>query len=244
MSIFSKIRGTIEQIFQIGLGGPQIKNNAGAVELRNSDDTDFTIVRGATPVGDNDLVTKAYLGDQLVTGSVRSVRLELNTDAVQESIKEIPANAVVLRARVNITTAYSAGTTITVGRTSNVTLLQATTDNLATVVGVYEVPQETLWGGTANVVEVNVDGTPLAGEGFVVVEYTQPDAYRPPFSSSVLSSLTPIGGQDSEDRTQNVHVSPTTEGVGLIVTNREILDKLDQLLSVNIEIRDLLLKIR
>jgi hypothetical protein len=67
---------------------------------------------------------------------------------------------------------------------------------------------------------------------------------RTPFSSSVLSSLAPVGGQDSEERTQNVHVSSTTAGMGLVVTNREILDKLDQLLNVNIEIRDLLLKIR
>jgi hypothetical protein len=176
MSIFSKIRGTIEQIFQVGLGGPQIKNNAGAVELRNSDDTDFTVVRGATPVGDNDLVTKAYLGDQLVTGTVRSVRLELDTNATQESVKLIPANAVVLRARVNVTTPYDAGTTISVGRSGSLTLLQATTDNLATAVGVYEAPQETQWGVTSGVVTVTVAGAPVAGEGFVVVEYTQPDA--------------------------------------------------------------------
>jgi hypothetical protein len=175
MSIFSKIRGTIEQIFQIGLGGPQIKNNAGAVELRNSDDTGFSIVRGAAPVGDDDLVTKAYLGDQLVTGTTRSVRLELDTSASQESIKLIPANAVVLRARVNVTTAYTAGTTISVGRTGSLTLLQTTTDNLATAVGIYEAPQETEWGVTSGEVVVTIAGSPLVGDGFVVVEYTQPD---------------------------------------------------------------------
>lgn len=174
MSIFSKLRGTIEQIFQIGLGGPQIKNNAGALDVRNADDTNYAIVRGATPVGDNDLVTKAYLGEQLVTGSVRSVRIELTTDAAQTSTKEIPLNAVVLRSRVNITTAYTAGTTITVGNSTSPTLLQTTTDNLATAVGVYEVPQETLWTLTAPVV-VTLAGTPTTGQGFVVVEYTLPD---------------------------------------------------------------------
>jgi hypothetical protein len=67
---------------------------------------------------------------------------------------------------------------------------------------------------------------------------------RPPFSSAVLSALAPVGGQDSDGRTQTIHTSPTTEGEALVVTNREILDRLDQLIQINIEIRDLLLKIR
>lgn len=174
MSIFSKIRGTIEQIFQIGLGGPQLKNNSGILEVRNSDDTNYSVVRAATPVNDHDVVTKAYLGEQLVTGSVRSVRIELTTAATQTSTKEIPANAVVLRTRVNIVTPFSVGTLISVGRTSAMTMLQAPTDNLATQAGVYEVPQETSWL-TAGAVEVNIDGTPNVGDGFVVVEYTQSD---------------------------------------------------------------------
>lgn len=65
MSLWSKLRGTAETSFQVGLGGPQLKANAGNIEARNSSDAAFVIVRGATPVAANDLVTKAYadLGD-------------------------------------------------------------------------------------------------------------------------------------------------------------------------------------
>lgn len=61
MSFFAKLRGTIETIFQIGLGGPNIKANAGAVEMRNAADAGFAITRGADPVGANDYVTKGSL---------------------------------------------------------------------------------------------------------------------------------------------------------------------------------------
>src|ERR1700745_1502596 len=60
MSLWSKVRGTIESIFQIGLGGPQVKNNAGVIEFRNSGDSGYAVARGAAPVGDFDLVNKQY----------------------------------------------------------------------------------------------------------------------------------------------------------------------------------------
>lgn len=54
------LRGTIETIFQIGIGGPQLKNNSGVLETRNADDNAYAVHRGGTPVGDDDLVTKLY----------------------------------------------------------------------------------------------------------------------------------------------------------------------------------------
>ena len=56
MTIYQDIRGTTEEIFQISLEGPQIKNNSGVIEARNSDDSDLAIVRAAAPVDDNDVV--------------------------------------------------------------------------------------------------------------------------------------------------------------------------------------------
>jgi hypothetical protein len=61
MSLYRKIRGTIETIFQLGLGGPQLKNNAGAIEARNSADAAFAIMRGATAVAASDLVPLAQV---------------------------------------------------------------------------------------------------------------------------------------------------------------------------------------
>jgi len=66
MSLWSKIRGTAESLFQLGLGGPQLKSNAGVVEHRDAADSAFVISRGADPAtgigstADNDHVTKHH----------------------------------------------------------------------------------------------------------------------------------------------------------------------------------------
>jgi hypothetical protein len=272
MSLWSKIRGTQELLFQLGLGGPNVKNNAGAVENRNAGDTAFAIVRGASPQGDNDLVTKAYAdtlstrsivtaqisgasalpnnsavehfivvsttggtgtigqlywddgsnsgtvtvipatsGSMILTtvalsggtvsfkadtlymwdtvagawtaasgagasGSLRVIRLAITNAASQSSASTIPANAVVVDTKVDITTPYSAGATITVGQTGSAALLQGTGDNLATVAGVYETSQDVAWGASALAVLVTVTGAPAAGAGFVVVQYVVADS--------------------------------------------------------------------
>lgn len=69
MSILSKLRGTIENLFQIGKGGPNIKNNSGAIEFRNSADNAFAITRGATPISSDDLTPKLYV-DSISASSV------------------------------------------------------------------------------------------------------------------------------------------------------------------------------
>ena len=70
MTIWTKIKGTVETAFQIGLAGPQIKNNASALEARNAADSAFVVMRGATPVGDNDLANKQYVDTTVATVSV------------------------------------------------------------------------------------------------------------------------------------------------------------------------------
>ena len=66
MGIFKKLRGTLSSIFQFGLGGAQIKNSSGVLESRNAADDAYAIVRGGTPITDNDLSTKDY-SDALVS---------------------------------------------------------------------------------------------------------------------------------------------------------------------------------
>lgn len=62
MGYFAKLAGIIGNFFQLGgPAGPALKNNSGAIEARNAGDTVFAVVRGATPVGNNDLTTKAYV---------------------------------------------------------------------------------------------------------------------------------------------------------------------------------------
>ena len=60
MSIFQKIKGTIESVWQIGLGGPLFKDNSGVLEARNAADSDYVRLKALAPVDDNDLVTKKY----------------------------------------------------------------------------------------------------------------------------------------------------------------------------------------
>lgn len=67
MSLYSKLRGTAETLFQLGFGGPQWKNVSGppvAIEARDTSDAAYVIVRGADPnsgIGagsNNELVTQ------------------------------------------------------------------------------------------------------------------------------------------------------------------------------------------
>lgn len=64
MSLWSKIIGTAESFFQIGLGGPQWKNDKTTaqvgLEARTLDDATYVAVRGADPQIDDDLTTKRY----------------------------------------------------------------------------------------------------------------------------------------------------------------------------------------
>jgi len=62
MGFFAKINGVIQDFFQLGgPAGPALKNVAGAIEARNAADAAYAIVRGATPLANNDLTTKAYV---------------------------------------------------------------------------------------------------------------------------------------------------------------------------------------
>ena len=57
MFVFEKLRGTIESIFQFGLGGPNLKNNAGVIEARDAADAGFAQLRAAPGSNGNDVAT-------------------------------------------------------------------------------------------------------------------------------------------------------------------------------------------
>lgn len=111
-----------------------------------------------------------------LTGSVRVVRYAITNSATQDSASTIPANARILAARVEITTPYSGGATLAIGRSGSTSLLQATTDNDPTAANTYEVDQDTGWGGSALAVRTTIGGSPAAGAGTVTVLFTVPNA--------------------------------------------------------------------
>ena len=69
--INNKLRGTTQSTFRIGISGPQLKNNSGVIEARDSTDAGFAIMRGATPVGNDDLTHKSYVDTQVGTANYR-----------------------------------------------------------------------------------------------------------------------------------------------------------------------------
>jgi len=274
MALYEKIRGTIETLFQFGLGRAQIKSQStGELEVRNAADSAFAIMRGANPIGINDLTPKFYVDalngmiivsgqfdgnnplpantgtaqylivsttgangtiGQLVyddgsgvgtativstvdgravvvktalsggtvtfdpdsvylwdagttawvkvadvggvTGGRNVIRYAITNAATQDSVTTIPANARVLRASIDVTTPYSGGATLSIGRAGSLALLQATTDNLPQTANTYAVNQDTGWGASALVVRVTIAGAPAAGAGVIVVEYANPSA--------------------------------------------------------------------
>jgi len=174
MSLWSKVRGTIETIFQLGLGGPQLKNNSGAIEARDAADATFVIGRGATPVAANDWATKAYVdsGSVIADGGVQTVEWTLGTTASQPAATSIPNGALIFERWLIVTTPYSVGTTVTLGNAGSPAQLQATTDNNPQAVGTYEVREQVTWTGPA-VPLATIAGSPVAGAAKVMIRYVQ-----------------------------------------------------------------------
>lgn len=62
MGLYERIAGFVNNFIQLGgPAGPGLNNNLGVIEAKNAANTAFAIVRGATPVGNNDLTTKTYV---------------------------------------------------------------------------------------------------------------------------------------------------------------------------------------
>jgi hypothetical protein len=274
MGFFAKLAGITNSFFQIGGPGGNgwNYNSAGgtALEARNAANSTFVVVRGAAPVADNDLTTKAYVdvinkpivvglqfngnnplpansgteqfyvvtttganatigqllwddgsgigtvtvltaleGRSIFTsaafsggtislransyyvwdtvssswlleasstqsGAVRVIRYAITNAAVQDSATTLPANAVVLRAWLDVVTPYSGGATISIGQAGFTSAFMGTGDNTATVADIYQVSQDTV-APALTAIRTSVGGAPAAGAGFTIVEYSVPD---------------------------------------------------------------------
>lgn len=94
--------------------------------------------------------------------------------ATVSSVTSIPANAVITRVVTTVSTAYSAGTTISVGQTGTVSLLQATGDITPQTIDSYGSSLPVAWGSSALPVLITITGSPTVGAGTVLVQYTSP----------------------------------------------------------------------
>jgi len=92
MAIYEKIRGTIESIFQFGLGGPQLKNNSGSLEVKNSDDSAYGTLSIGEPTDDKHAITKKY-ADSLEKPMIVTAQVDGNTTPTPTSRRHIVVNS-------------------------------------------------------------------------------------------------------------------------------------------------------
>jgi hypothetical protein len=111
-----------------------------------------------------------------VAGAVYSIQVALGTTGTTTSVTSLPANAVVQRCVLNVTTAYSAGATIEAGQTGSLALALGTTDNTPQSVDTYVVDQVTSWGASALPLVVTIGGAPTAGAGTMTIYYSSPSS--------------------------------------------------------------------
>jgi hypothetical protein len=111
-----------------------------------------------------------------VAGAVYSIQVALGTTGTTTSVTSLPANAVIQRCVLNVTTAYSAGATIEAGQTGSLALAMGTGDNTPQSVDTYMVDQVTAWGGSALPLVVTIAGGPTAGVGTMTIYYSSPNS--------------------------------------------------------------------
>jgi hypothetical protein len=61
MGLKERINGITGNLFQLGFGGPQLKNNAGVIEARDPTDSSLVAMRVASPIGNDDATSKSYV---------------------------------------------------------------------------------------------------------------------------------------------------------------------------------------
>ena len=96
MGVFQRLAGVIGNFIQIGgPAGPGFNNNSGALEAKNAANNALAIFRAATPVGDTDVVTKAYVdtvfNTKIVTAQSNAVSaLQANTSTEHFTVVSTP----------------------------------------------------------------------------------------------------------------------------------------------------------
>ena len=107
------------------------------------------------------------------TGFTKSIQVPITTASGSVSTTSIPSGAEITDVILNVTTAYSGGTTIQVNVNGGTPLtVLDTTENDPTVVGIYAKDQDTAVApANAGVIVVNIGGAPGVGAGRVIVQY-------------------------------------------------------------------------
>lgn len=100
---------------ELSKGGARVKNSSGVIEGRNSADDAYAIVRGATAVGSNDLVTKAQMDALDVSAAIKFEKVAFSYTDQGSTVNigdAVPAGGTVLGWMVQTDTIFD-GTTPT-----------------------------------------------------------------------------------------------------------------------------------
>jgi hypothetical protein len=110
-------------------------------------------------------------------GATQQILIPINFGSPTfQSVNAVPAGAVVTRASVVVQTPFSGGTTIEIGQVGDFNLVLATgvIDSDLGTDGTYNGFPVVAWGPSPGVVVVTLGGSPTAGAGQVLVEYSVP----------------------------------------------------------------------
>lgn len=175
---WQKILGFVDNIVHFDSGdGAALKNNSGVLESRNAADDDYAIMRGATPVGNNDLTTKAYV-DGLDTGDAIMVEIPFDFNDAGSTVSSTFAAVVggrVTMVKVDITTDFDvAAASFTVGDTADADRFVIDGDVKTDKIGLYEFPQYTDTVADNFDVVIGAAGGVTQGAGRVIFIYAVP----------------------------------------------------------------------
>ena len=184
MGMIEFLSRTLSQTFQVGgATGPQVKNNAGKLEVVDAaGSTTQAIV--ATPSANDHAANKAYV-DGLVgnQGKVLEIAVPFDfNDAVAEgsatvsSTAQLPLGAVVQSTDLKVNTTFDGGVSLKVGTTTVDDAFMQAQHNDPVTPGTYSHDDRAAGLGAASVVQVTLDatGTPTQGAGIAYVSYSLP----------------------------------------------------------------------
>ena len=175
---------TLSQTFQIGgAAGPQVKNNAGKLEVVDAaGSTTQAIV--ATPSANDHAANKAYV-DGLVgdAGKVLEIAVPFDfNDAVAAgtgtvaSTAQLPSGAVVQSTDLKVLTNFDGGVSVKVGTPADDDAFMLAAHSDPVTPGTYSHDDRSAALGATDPVQVTLDatGTPSQGSGVAYVSYSLP----------------------------------------------------------------------
>ena len=147
------------------------------LKVRNQTDNGFAKVQAADPSVDDDLVTKRYYTANLPssgTNGIKTISILVGTSATATATEQLPANATVHQVDVDVTTPYSTGATLDIGKSGAASALLANAVIDEEAQDFLSVPMLKAVGGSAYAPLATVGGSPSAGGALVVIHYSTP----------------------------------------------------------------------